>query len=495
MDRRKRGRQPLSDNPGRMAANQADFLGEGTYDVNDVLRPARTEEEIREEERKRVEANRLRGLDAYGNPLPAYGTPVSQGGTAQQYQVTNQQMGTQNVTRRATDPTGRPIYNAPPTSTVAGYTTTAGDFVPGADPAAQQPQRPLTANELAEVIDSSTTSYEDSVPDPTEQEPPEFDRTKVDELMGKVNQATSGLLGIAENEDQYSAAQAQLALGLAQAQRSNLSLARSGSRRDRSLRERQALMGNAEQAAEATRSAALLRAQEEESNRRLRMEAYKAAGDLGLNAGALEIEIGRLDMESVTSYLNQLFETKRLGMTLDQAEAERITEYIRDMALVAKDYYGMSLEERQAVRDDLTRRHGIDTQLEGILAQLDAEPGFWEKAGLGIISAGGQLGGALITKSDRRAKYQVTDASESELEELLAAVGAKTFKYKQPDRDGEGDNFGLMAQDLRKTKFGKSLTFDDQDGEISVDGGKAGLAALAGLAMVYDKLKELEEAL
>lgn len=217
--------------------------------------------------------------------------------------------------------------------------------------------------------------------------PAEVDRARIDQLLKSVNSATSGLLGIANTRDQFSQAQAQLAISTEDAQRAALGQARSGSRRDRSMLERTAIAEGATLASDAGRSAALLRGQEEEASQKLRLDAFKAAGDLGLNASALEVDVNQLDMNAATNYLNQVFETNRLGLTIDQAEAERITNFTRDMALIAKDYYSLSLTERQAVRDDLTRRYGISEQAKTALAQLDAQPGFWEKAGLGLLQA------------------------------------------------------------------------------------------------------------
>jgi hypothetical protein len=228
--------------------------------------------------------------------------------------------------------------------------------------------------------------------------PAEVDRAKIDALLGNVSKANSGLMGLAQNDAQFSQAQAQLAIGTAQAQRNAISQARSGNRRDSAAMGARALQTVSELGSEATRSSALLRAQEEDSNRRLKLDAFKAAGDLGLNSAALEVDVNNLNMQAATSYLNNLFETNRLGMQLDEAEATRVTNFVRDMALVAKDYYALSMAERASVRDDLTRRYGIDEQTKLGLEQLDAQPGFWEQAALGLVGGAGQgVTGALTS--------------------------------------------------------------------------------------------------
>lgn len=227
-------------------------------------------------------------------------------------------------------------------------------------------------------------------PTPEEMGPAEVDRSRIDALLGNVSKANSGLMGLAESDRQFSAARAQLAQGLDQTQRQGIALARSGNRRDSAGMQARAIQTGAELGAQTTQQAAALRAQEEEADRNIRLNAYKAAGDLGLNASALEVDVNRLNMGAATDYLNQLFQRGNLQLQLDEQEAARVTNFIRDMALISKDYYSLDLAERQAVRDDLTRRYGIDQTTNTAFAQLDAQPGFWEKAALGLIGGAGE---------------------------------------------------------------------------------------------------------
>lgn len=324
--------------------------------------------------------------------------------------------------------------------------------------------------------------------------PAEVDRARIDALLGNVSRATSGLAGLANLDQEFSMARAQLAQGLDQGQRQNLALARSGNRRDAAALGARAIQSNAEMAAQTTQSAAMLRAQEEEANRRLKLDAFKAAGDLGLNAAALEVDVNRLNMGAATDYLNQLFETNRLGMQLDEAEAQRVTNFVRDMALVAKDYYALSLAERQSVRDDLTRRYGISEQTKLGLEQLDSQPGFWEQAALGLVSGAGQGGTAALTTfalSDARTKEEVADTTDEDLDDLLSSVRSQTYVYKGA-RSGMGRQLGLMAQDLKRSKLGRGMVDETTDGTLVVDGARAGLTALSAVSKVYDKLRALE---
>lgn len=236
------------------------------------------------------------------------------------------------------------------------------------------------------------------------QGPAEVDQARIDALLGNVSKATSGLMSLGQRDLQFSAAQAQLRQGLEQGQRQALSLARSGNRRDRAANEARAIQAGTELAAQTGQTAAGLRANEESAQQQIRLDAYKAAGDLGLNAAALDLDINRLNMDAATNFLNQLFARENLQLQIDQQEAERVTNFVRDMALLDRDYYALSQQERDAVRQDLTRRYGINAQTQLALAQLDKSDDInWGQlaiAGIGgLITGSAQVGASLATKS------------------------------------------------------------------------------------------------
>lgn len=221
----------------------------------------------------------------------------------------------------------------------------------------------------------------------TEQAPAEVDRARIDALLGNVSKATSGLMGLGQRDLEFSAAQAQLRQGLEQGQRQALSLARSGNRRDRAGNEARAIQAGTELAAQTGQTAAGLRATEEAAQQQIRLDAYKAAGDLGLNAGALDLNAQQLDMNAATNFLNQLFTRENLQLQIDQQEAERVTNFVRDMALLSKDYYSLSVQERDAVRQDLTRRYGISETTRVALEQLEQQGDVnWEQVGANMLA-------------------------------------------------------------------------------------------------------------
>jgi hypothetical protein len=294
-----------------------------------------------------------------------------------------------------------PGPTAPPLGSIESVTQRLGALTTAAAPANPFATGTIRTTQRAAP---ATPSYAGTVQMPTpggapkdpnappsiEDGPPVADPTRINAILSQVNEIGAQLQALGLSDDLYSAAFAQLQTGLEQAQANALSTARSGNRRDRASNERLATFEQTRLSSQASQQAAQLRAQEEDASRQIKLDAFTRAGELGLNAGALDLDVQRLDMDAATNYLNQLFEDRRLGLQLDQAEAERVTNFVRDMALISKDYYALNLAERQSVRDALVQRYGIDQQVAAQMAQLDAQPGFWEQAALGLIGGAGQ---------------------------------------------------------------------------------------------------------
>jgi hypothetical protein len=75
---------------------------------------------------------------------------------------------------------------------------------------------------------------------------------------------------------------------------------------------------------------------------------------------------------------------------------------------------------------------------------------------------------------------------------LLDALAASKYKYKDPERFGEGQQYGVMAQDLEKTPVGRSFVETAPDGSKMVDYGKGFGAVLAAQQMLHERIKSLE---
>ncbi len=107
--------------------------------------------------------------------------------------------------------------------------------------------------------------------------------------------------------------------------------------------------------------------------------------------------------------------------------------------------------------------------------------------------AGGLLNtaGTLIAASDKNLKTDISDASD-DIDEMLNALTAKTYRYKDEAKYGEGARAGIMAQDLQKSKAGAATVVTLPDGHLGFDVSKAVSAALASTARLNERLRKLE---
>lgn len=99
----------------------------------------------------------------------------------------------------------------------------------------------------------------------------------------------------------------------------------------------------------------------------------------------------------------------------------------------------------------------------------------------GLLGAG-ITGTALYLSSDKRLKTDIVPVSKEDLEELRSAIKPYHFKYISSEY-GEGDWVGVMAQDLEKSKLGKTVVVEDEQGFKRIDMSKLMALFLAMMSM------------
>lgn len=106
----------------------------------------------------------------------------------------------------------------------------------------------------------------------------------------------------------------------------------------------------------------------------------------------------------------------------------------------------------------------------------------------GIISGGATAGAAIL--SDRNMKKDIKVNKETQA--FLNALTDNEYSYKDTTQAGTapGKQYGPMAQDLAKTKMGKTAVIDGPDG-MMVDSSRGFLLALSGLANINKRLNKL----
>lgn len=107
-----------------------------------------------------------------------------------------------------------------------------------------------------------------------------------------------------------------------------------------------------------------------------------------------------------------------------------------------------------------------------------------------VLSTAGQVGAAAA--SDKNGKKDIKSGSK-DVKSFLDALSAKSYEYKDTSKPGtaEGPRVGIMAQDLEKSKMGKTLVKDTPNGKM-VDTVQGYGAILAAQAELNQRLKALE---
>lgn len=97
--------------------------------------------------------------------------------------------------------------------------------------------------------------------------------------------------------------------------------------------------------------------------------------------------------------------------------------------------------------------------------------------------------------SDKNLKEDVDTISDEEIDKFLESLNPKKYKYtEEAEQKGapEGKQIGVFAQDLKKSKVGKQMVVQDQEGDLMVDVPKSVSALLASTASLNKRIKKLE---
>lgn len=114
----------------------------------------------------------------------------------------------------------------------------------------------------------------------------------------------------------------------------------------------------------------------------------------------------------------------------------------------------------------------------------------------GLMESASQAGAmmAMGGGSDERLKEVGGKATDADLQEFLEAAKAHWYQYREgtPDADGGKTHVGPMAQDLEKTKVGRTMVDRRPDGMRQVDLWDSYGAMLASLGSLNERLGKLE---
>lgn len=230
-----------------------------------------------------------------------------------------------------------------------------------------------------------------------------------------------------------------------------------------------------------------------------RRDAFQAAG--------LGIETVK-GIESVNSQLasNEIALTDRLnqaaelnirqylgGRELDQSEKDSVRRFSAEVAKIDQQRYATDVGYREAVNANLTAMYQSDNALKGALAAVEAGENLsGDEWLMGIMGLGAGLAQGVAMKSDRRSKKNFSPSKAKDLKAFLSSGKGEFYEYRSPDAPGQrrGQNYGPMAQDLRKSKIGRTVVVEGNDG-LYVDTGRLALADHSALSHLAARVERL----
>lgn len=259
-----------------------------------------------------------------------------------------------------------------------------------------------------------------------------------------------------------SIAQNQLALGQEQALAQNIAMANSARGGANPLMARQAMQQNMQQSGAMANQAANLRLQEQQ-------QAQQALA--GLTGQGRQGDLGQQQL-----------------MQQGQVSQAQIAQAQNDLA--AK-YAAMGLDAQKANQQAMIDLQKMQQEGQLGFANLGLQSQIAQNAMLGntLQGAAGAMAGLGTMFSDKRLKKNIKKGDE-DVKEFLDGLTANTYEYKN-QKHGKGEFTSPMAQDLLKSKIGRSMVVKTPEG-LAVNYGANPGAILAAQAFIHKRLEKLE---
>jgi hypothetical protein len=204
--------------------------------------------------------------------------------------------------------------------------------------------------------------------------------------------------------------------------------------------------------------------------------AYGTIGGLRSQANQAFGTAGSSDNQQGGTYSNMGTNQAQLNDARNQFYQNQQTNFDQNREVMnynkARDWNDTALRWTQERQGQATAQRGQDMQLAG--------------AG---IQAGASVIGTAAGASDYRLK---DDVKEVDMSKALGHLKPYSYRYKNPEIDGNGERTGIMAQDMERSPEGKAVVLDTPRGKM-IDHAKALSFALAGLANLNRRLDKVEK--
>lgn len=225
-----------------------------------------------------------------------------------------------------------------------------------------------------------------------------------------------------------------------------------------------------------------------------------------LRQGLMQNQGAQMSMAAGASPSNQAMAARTAAMTTSRLGAGLAGQQAVAGLQERQQAMGQQAQLQAMIQQGILGQRGQDVQatLGGQQNSLSGYGGIEDNrtrrymAAAGAPTPGEQMLGAvggvagLASLSDRRAKKNIADGEE-EADELVKALRAKTWEYRDPKQPGAGPGrfLGDMAQNIEKTRVGKTIVRDTPRGKM-IDGGRLAAALAAAMPGIDKRISKLE---
>jgi len=223
-----------------------------------------------------------------------------------------------------------------------------------------------------------------------------------------------------------------------------------------------------------------------------KMAALLSAGQLGGSMRGQEYE-EQSRIAQAKDYMDQFNIANQLNVQqqnvgainkareAELAERRKIEE--QNTALKNQEILWGAQQPQQQFQNQVALASGMAGGQQG-LAQMYGQQG---SANLGMAAGIG----AAVAASDIRVKKDIKE-SPLDIDNFLDEITGYKFRYKNPEKHGEGERLGVMTQDLGKSKLGSEAVVNLEGGVEGIDPTKALHAILASVGRLNERLNGLE---
>lgn len=334
-------------------------------------------------------------------------------------------------------------------------------------------QLPKLVGEL-QSIDQEKTAFED-----IREEDPELQQAKLEALRGLTERGREGLttedkLAFKELRGQVAEDEAARAASTLQA------MARRGAQDSgmalmNQLSSSQQATQRAEQAGDRLASQAL------QSKRDALSQSANLAGNISQDKYNRDLNLARAEDARQNFNIQNQRIVQAANLQSKQDIANRSTDLRNQQQM-----YNTGLQQQQ-FQNEMSKAGATGGAMGNLASMYGQQAQAQAQRDASIIGAGAQLGSA-FAKSDKNVKTKIKEITSDEIEAIFKGIKPSSYEYK----DAPGDKVdGFMAQDLEKSKSGKSMV-KEIDGIKHVSIPKMLSANTVGIADLYKRIKKLE---